>query len=64
MKTNIKNFDGYKFRQAMAMATTSTSVEFFGEDYELSKEKRLETASEDTSRMWRYLWQKLKWQLS
>lgn len=61
MKTNIKNFDGFKFRQAMV--ATATGVNFYGEDYELSKEKRLETASEDVSRMWRHLWQKLKCQL-
>ena len=52
---NFKKFDGYKFRQAMA----ATPRAFFGEDYELQKEQRLKTASEDIARMWRHLWQKL-----
>lgn len=55
---NLKKFDGYKFRQAM-MAIASTNTNFFGSDWELCKELRLQLAADNTARMWRYLWQKL-----
>ena len=55
---NFKKFDGYKFHQAMR-ATTPANTSFFGSDWELNKEKRLQDATNDTARMWRHLWQKL-----
>lgn len=53
----IKKFDGYKFHQAMKATTPSTN--FFGSDWELDRESRLQLATSDTARMWRHLWQKL-----
>jgi len=58
MNKFYQKFDGYKFRQAMrAIAPTNTN--FFGGDWELCKELRLQVAANDTARMWRHLWQKL-----
>ena len=54
----IRKFDGYKFHQAMK-ATTPTNTNFFGSDWELCKELRLQVASNDIARMWRHIWQKL-----
>ena len=54
---NLKKFDGYKFRQARK--STATPTTFYGSDWELCRERRLQIASEDTARMWRHLWQKL-----
>ena len=54
----FRKFDGYKFHQAMrAIAPTNTN--FFGSDWELSKESRLQVATYDIARMWRHIWQKL-----
>jgi hypothetical protein len=57
MKNNINFFDGYKFRQAMK--STALNYDFYGEDYELSKESRLALASMDVGKMWRHLYYKL-----
>ena len=54
---NFRKFDGYKFHQAMKSSSINTN--FFGSDWELNKESRLQVATYDTARMWRYLWQKL-----
>ena len=57
MDNKIKKFDGYKFRQAVEATTPNTN--FFGSDWELCKELRLQVATNDTARMWRHIWQKL-----
>ena len=56
MKTNIKDFDGYKFRQAKA---TTPVPNFRGEDWELEKESILKDAEKATERMWLHIWGKL-----
>lgn len=56
MKTNIKNFDGFKFRQAKAQTPTPN---FRGEDWELEKEQVLKDAETSLERMWVHLWSKL-----
>ena len=58
MNNYLKLFDGYKFRQAMKSSSTS-STNFYGEDWELHRTTRLEVSSNDCQRMWRHLWQSL-----
>lgn len=57
----FKKFDGIKFRQAMKLSRPTEEF-YYCEDYELHKEGRIKQASGDCQRMWRFLWQKLKWQ--
>ncbi len=63
MNKKIFNFDGYKFHQAMSLTKTNYAKEnygnFYGEDWELYRESRLNLASNDCQRMWRHLWQKM-----
>ena len=56
MKTNIKDFDGYKFRQAKA---TTPTPNFRGEDWELEKEQVLKDAETSLEKMWVHLYYKL-----
>ncbi len=56
MKTNIKDFDGFKFRQAKAQTPTP---DFRGEDWELEKEQVLKDAETSLERMWAHLYYKL-----
>ena len=56
MKTNIKDFDGFKFRQAKAQTPTP---DFRGEDWELGKEQMLKDAAVSLEKMWAHLWSKL-----
>jgi len=55
---SLRKYDGYKFRQAMR-STAPNATNFFGSDWELVKELRLQSAADDTARMWQHLWQKL-----
>ena len=55
---NLLKFDGYKFHQAMKSSTIEIDG-FYGEDWELHRTTRVETASNDCQRMWRHLWQKM-----
>ena len=63
MNKKIFNFDEYKFRQAMSLTKTNYAKEnygnFYGEDWELYRESRLNLASNDCQRMWRHIWQKM-----
>ena len=56
MKTNIKDFDGFKFRQAKEKTPVPN---FRGEDWELEKESILKDAEKATERMWAHLYYKL-----
>ena len=56
MKTNIKDFDGFKFRQAKAQ---TQAPDFRGEDWELEKESILKDAGTSLERMWVHLYYKL-----
>ena len=56
MKTNIKDFDGFKFRQAKA---TTPVPDFRGEDWELEKEQVLKDAETSLEKMWVHLYHKL-----
>jgi len=56
MKTNIKDFDGFKFRQAKAQ---NPVPDFRGEDWELEKESILKDAETSIERMWVHLYYKL-----
>ena len=56
MKTNIKDFDGFKFRQAKAATPVPN---FRGEDWELEKEQILKDTEKATERMWVHIWSKL-----
>ena len=56
MKTNIKDFDGFKFRQAKAQVPTPN---FRGEDWEFEKEQILKDSETSLERMWVHIWSKL-----
>ncbi len=56
MGTNIKDFDGYKFRQAKAQTPTP---DFRGEDWEIEKEQVLKDAQASLEMMWVHLYYKL-----
>jgi len=58
MNKNLQKFDGYKFRQAMS-ETRGDCGGFYGEDWELLREARLDLAANDCQRMWRHIWQKM-----
>jgi hypothetical protein len=53
----MRNFDGFKFRQAMKAATPTP--DFRGEDWELEKEQVLKDSVEKLERMWLHIWSKL-----
>lgn len=60
MNELIKKFDGYKFRQSMKQySSDNVKLDYFADDYELSKETILILATEDVARMWHHLWNKL-----
>lgn len=61
MKTNIKDFDVYKFLQAKAQTPVP---DFRGEDWELEKESILKDAEKAIERMWVYLYYNLAKKLS
>ena len=61
MKTNIKDFDGFKFRQAKEKTPVPN---FRGEDWELEKESILKDAETSTEMMWVHLYHKLSKKLA
>ena len=63
MKTNIKNFDGYKFRQAKK-SILGEAPDFTGEDWELLKQIALDVADKATERMFVHLYYKLAHKLT
>ena len=63
MKTNIKDFDGFKFRQAKKNNLGATP-DFRGENWELLKGIAHEVAEKSTVRMWTHIYYKLAHKLA